>query len=126
MLTTSTNTPNDIAGSLVVAETNNNLIGSGPDNAGSLSGTNQTNVSVSSAGLAPLVLICHAPPQGTKLYQIRPGLHAGSSAVKEFVEEHQPPYFFCGHIHEAEGVEVRLGKTLAVNVGKRGYLLELD
>jgi Icc-related predicted phosphoesterase len=78
------------------------------------------------AGLAPLVLICHAPPAGTKLDQIRPGLHAGSSAVREFVEEHQPPYFFCGHIHEAEGVQTRIGQTLAVNVGKRGYLLELD
>ena len=78
------------------------------------------------AGLAPLVLICHAPPQGTTLDQIRPGLHAGSSAVKEFVDKHQPAYLFCGHIHEAEGAEVRIGKTLAVNVGKRGYLLELD
>ena len=78
------------------------------------------------AGLAPLVLICHAPPYGTALDQIRPGLHAGSTAVREFVEKHQPAYLFCGHIHEAEGVEVRIGKTLAVNVGKRGYLLELD
>jgi uncharacterized protein len=78
------------------------------------------------AELAPLVLICHAPPQGTALDRIRPGLHAGSTAVREFVEKHQPAYLFCGHIHEAEGVEARIGKTLAVNVGKRGYLLELE
>ena len=78
------------------------------------------------AGLKPLILICHAPPAGTALDQIRPGLHAGSSAVRDFVDEHQPSYFFCGHIHEAEGVQARIGKTLAVNVGKRGYLLELD
>jgi uncharacterized protein len=78
------------------------------------------------AGLTPLVLVCHAPPHGTKLDQIRPGLHAGSTAVRAFIEEHQPAYFFCGHIHEAEGVQLRIGQTFAVNVGKQGYLLELD
>ncbi|HKE21921.1 MAG TPA: metallophosphoesterase [Bryobacteraceae bacterium] len=78
------------------------------------------------ADLDPLVLICHAPPHDTALDQIRPGLHAGSRAVREFIDKWQPPYFFCGHIHEAEGVQVKLGKTWAKNVGKPGYLLELD
>ncbi len=78
------------------------------------------------AGLSPLVLICHAPPYGTALDQIRPGLHAGSRSVAEFIEQHQPEYFFCGHIHEAEGAVAQLGKTRGQNVGKAGYLLELD
>ncbi len=78
------------------------------------------------ADLDPVVLVCHAPPHGTALDQIRPGLHAGSHAVREFIETAQPHYFFCGHIHEAEGVEIRMGRTLARNVGKAGYLLELD
>ena len=76
--------------------------------------------------LEPLVLVCHAPPQGTALDQVRPGLHAGSLAVREFIEQRQPAYFFCGHIHEAEGVAIELGKTWAKNVGKAGHLLELD
>jgi len=74
----------------------------------------------------PLVLICHAPPYGTALDQVRPGLHAGSRSIREFIEKCQPAYFFCGHIHEAEGVVVQMGKTRAQNVGKRGYLLELS
>jgi Icc-related predicted phosphoesterase len=78
------------------------------------------------ADLRPLVLICHCPPFGTPLDQIRPELHAGSRAVKSFLEQHPPEYFFCGHIHEAEGVEISLGATRARNVGKQGYLLELD
>lgn len=77
------------------------------------------------AGLKPLVLICHCPPRDTALDRVRPGLHAGSTAIRRFLEEHQPEYFFCGHIHEAEGVSVELGKTRCVNAGKRGYLLEL-
>jgi uncharacterized protein len=76
--------------------------------------------------LEPLVLICHAPPYGTALDEIRPGVHAGSRSVAEFLNRHQPGYFFCGHIHEAAGVEIRLGATLARNVGKAGYLLELE
>ena len=71
------------------------------------------------------MLICHAPPYGTALDQIRPGLHAGSRSVAEFIEKYAPAYFFCGHIHEAEGVVERMGATRAMNVGKKGYLLEL-
>jgi uncharacterized protein len=78
------------------------------------------------AALAPLVLVCHAPPRDTALDQIRPGLHAGSEAVREFVLKVQPAHFFCGHIHEAEGVEIEMGGTRARNVGKKAHLLELD
>src|SRR5277367_3313929 len=60
-------------------------------------------------GLKPLVLICHAPPLDTKLDQVHEGLHAGSRAVREFIEKNQPRDFFCGHIHEAEGVVELMG-----------------
>jgi Icc-related predicted phosphoesterase len=78
------------------------------------------------ATLAPLVLVCHAPPYGTALDQVRPGLHAGSRSVREFIDKHQPEQFFCGHIHEAEGADILIGRTRAKNVGKAGHLLELD
>src|SRR5579883_2650740 len=77
------------------------------------------------AALNPLVMVCHAPPYGTPLDQIRPGVHAGSRSVREFVDQRRPEWFFCGHIHEAEGAEAELGATRAINAGKRGYLLEL-
>ncbi len=77
------------------------------------------------ANLKPLVLICHAPPLDTKLDQVHEGLHAGSRAVREFIENHHPRDFFCGHIHEAEGVVEEMGGTRAQNVGKHGYLLTL-
>jgi uncharacterized protein len=73
----------------------------------------------------PQVLVCHAPPLGTALDRVREGLHAGSRAVREFIEAHQPAQFFCGHIHEAEGVVIQMGATRAMNVGKKGYLLEI-
>ena len=76
-------------------------------------------------GLSPLVLICHAPPFETALDEVRAGLYAGSRAVREFIEQHRPEYFFCGHIHEAAGRSVRFGKTRARNVGKAGFLLDI-
>ena len=78
------------------------------------------------ADLKPLVLICHAPPLNTTLDRVRDGWHAGSRAVREFIEKHQPRDFFCGHIHESEGVVEQIGQTRAQNVGKRGYVLELS
>ena len=76
-------------------------------------------------GLSPLVMIAHAPPLDSKLDRVHEGLHAGSRAMAEFIAKNQPRDFFCGHIHEAEGRRVQIGKTVGINVGKRGYLLEL-
>jgi hypothetical protein len=77
------------------------------------------------APLAPLILICHCPPKPSLLDNNGKGLHFGSTAVASFIEQHQPGYFFCGHVHEAEGVAEKIGSTIGRNVGKRGYLLDL-
>lgn len=74
---------------------------------------------------APLYLVVHAPPYGSKLDEFEPGKHAGSRAVREFVEREQPEMLFCGHIHEGGGKSDQVGRTRCFNVGKRGYLLEL-
>jgi Icc-related predicted phosphoesterase len=78
------------------------------------------------AGLSPLVLVCHAPPLGSDLDRVGSSGHAGSRSVRKFLESHAPDYFFCGHIHECGGVETTIGRTRAVNLGKKGYLLDLD
>jgi Icc-related predicted phosphoesterase len=77
------------------------------------------------AALDPLILVCHCPPKPSRLDQSRDGQHFGSTSVAAFIAARQPRYFFCGHIHEAEGVTDQLGATTGVNVGKAGYLLDL-
>ena len=72
------------------------------------------------SGLDPLVLICHTPPRNTALDRAGEGLHFGSEAIGEFIQREQPRYFYCGHIHEAAGQHITLGRTQAWNVGKRG------
>ena len=73
----------------------------------------------------PLILVCHSPPKDTPLDESGPGKHFGSAAIRAFIEQQQPDFFFCGHIHEAAGVETHIGKTYARNLGKQGYMLEI-
>lgn len=77
-------------------------------------------------GLKPMIAICHVPPWGTMLDRITNLRHAGSKSMREFLQREQPRYFFCGHIHEAAGAQEMLGTTSAMNVGRRGYLLDLE
>ena len=76
-------------------------------------------------GLAPLYLVVHFPPYGTKLDEFAPGQHAGSHALREWVQREQPEMLFCGHIHECAGKSDELGRTRCFNVGKVGYLFDL-
>lgn len=76
-------------------------------------------------GIAALHLVVHFPPQGTKLDEFAPGKHAGSPALRAWVERQKPAYLFCGHIHETAGVSEQLGATQCRNVGKQGYLFEV-
>lgn len=78
------------------------------------------------AALKPLVLVCHCPPKDTKLDRAREGVHLGSPSVRAFIEQNQPLYFFCGHIHEGEGQSDVIGATRGVNAGKKGFLLDSD
>ncbi len=65
---------------------------------------------------APLVILSHQPPFGTKADQVRGGRNVGSRALREFLEEHQPLACFCGHIHESPGLD-SIGETKVANPG---------
>ncbi len=68
------------------------------------------------------ILISHTPPYNTRLDLTASGIHAGSKAVRSFIEEYEPKLVICGHIHEARGIDT-LGKILMVNPGpaRRGF-----
>jgi len=68
------------------------------------------------AGLHRHVVLSHAPPRGGMLDRTRYGRNVGSTALREFIEKTQPSLVFCGHIHEARGIQ-RLGQTIVVNCG---------
>ena len=51
------------------------------------------------------VLVAHNPPYNTVCDRTDGGLHVGSTAIRDFIEEYQPAACLCGHIHE--GIALR-------------------
>jgi len=49
----------------------------------------------------------------------------GSSGIRKAIEEFQPDIFLSGHIHEAEGLKEKIGKTTVYSVGRKGKIIEL-
>lgn len=72
----------------------------------------------------PFVFVSHCPPKGF-VDEPRQGLHVGSEAMRKFVEEKQPIFQFCGHIHESGGKEASIGNTRVINVAKQIKLLDI-
>jgi len=70
-----------------------------------------------------LILVTHEPPYNTKLDFICK--HKGSRQIRKFIEENQPLYAICGHFHENEGKEDKIGKTKIINPGPKGKIIEI-
>jgi Icc-related predicted phosphoesterase len=61
-------------------------------------------------------LLSHSPPVDTRVDMTSRGVHAGSPAVRRFIEKRQPVLVACGHIHEARGVD-RIERSVILNPG---------
>ena len=85
-----------------------------------MSETKIMNALVQTADRCPadrwLVVVSHTPPKGTNVDLAFSKIHAGSVSLRTFIEERKPSIVFCGHIHEAKGVD-RIGDTIIVNPG---------
>lgn len=68
----------------------------------------------------PSILAVHAPPLDTACDIIPGGTHVGSSSIRNIIEEFQPRYVVCSHIHECAGREDTIGSSRIVNVGMLG------
>jgi len=49
----------------------------------------------------------------------------GDEILRKAVEEFKPDFLISAHIHEAEGIEDKIGKTKVIQVGRRGKILEI-
>ncbi|MEM3522665.1 MAG: metallophosphoesterase [Candidatus Bathyarchaeia archaeon] len=67
-----------------------------------------------------IILLTHSPPKNTKIDKTFMKIHAGSIAIRNFIEKNKPILAVCGHIHEACGVD-KLGDSLIVNVSSAKY-----
>ena len=68
------------------------------------------------------ILVSHLHAEGTAAeFSGVPGEKVLRKAVKDF----KPDLLISAHIHEAEGIEEKIGKTRVVQVGRRGKILEI-
>lgn len=69
------------------------------------------------------VMVTHVQPSDSIIGLKVPGW--GSTGVRRAIEQFQPDLHLCGHIHETQGIEEKIGKTRVVNVGKQGMIFEV-
>ncbi|MFO7711379.1 MAG: metallophosphoesterase [Candidatus Woesearchaeota archaeon] len=70
------------------------------------------------------LMVTHVHPSGTKMEKFSHFV-PGSTGVRKAIEELKPKFLLCSHVHEAEGIEEKVGETTVLNVGKEGKHIDL-
>ncbi len=73
-----------------------------------------------------IILVTHAPPNGTRVDKIHHYGHVGNKDYAKFIKEHNVILALSGHLHETFGKEGRLGKARVINPGYKGKVITLD
>ena len=73
-----------------------------------------------------MIAVCHAPPYSTSLDRIPICGMREAKRCRIFCGVSNPDFFSADDIHQAAGAQDKLGATSAMNVGKKGYVLDLD
>ncbi|MFW6449470.1 MAG: metallophosphoesterase family protein [Nanoarchaeota archaeon] len=71
------------------------------------------------------IMVTHVHPANCQIENFT-SLFPGSAGVTKAINEFSPDLVLCSHVHEADGIEDRIGKTRIINVGRSGKLLDLQ
>lgn len=71
------------------------------------------------------IFVSHAPPRDTALDQLIDLGSVGSISYRKFIEKNKPLLSISGHIEENSLKKDFIGKTLCINPGSRGLILEI-
>ena len=71
-----------------------------------------------------IIFVTHQPPYKTKLDKL-PSSNAGSKSIRKFIEEVKPILAISGHLHENENKKDKIKKTLLINPGSKGKIVEI-
>ena len=69
------------------------------------------------------IMVTHVHPNESKMDKLC--MFPGSVGVKKAIDIFKPDLLLCSHVHEAEGIEEKVGNTRVVNVGKNGKIIEV-
>ena len=68
------------------------------------------------------IMVTHMHPANSKSeFSGFPGSDSIARAIKKF----KPDFLLHGHIHEAAGIEEKIGSTKVINVGREGKIIDL-
>lgn len=70
------------------------------------------------------IMITHVHPKGSLMEKFT-DIFPGSSGVVKAIKSLKPDILLCSHVHEAEGIEEKIGKTKVINVGRNGKIIEV-
>jgi len=70
------------------------------------------------------IMVTHVHPSETEIESMSKFVK-GSSGLRRAVERLKPDFLFCSHVHEAQGLEEKIGNTTVFCVGKEGKILDL-
>ena len=70
------------------------------------------------------IMVTHVHPSGTKMEKFT-NIFKGSKGVEKAIKKFKPDLLLCSHVHEAEGIEEKIGKTKVINVGREGKIINL-
>ena len=70
------------------------------------------------------IMATHVHPSGSKMEKFTE-FFPGSTGVRKAIERFNPDILLCSHVHEAEGIEEKIGKTKVISVGKKGKIIEI-
>ncbi|MBU0536188.1 MAG: metallophosphoesterase [Nanoarchaeota archaeon] len=70
------------------------------------------------------IMVTHVHPTETTMEKFS-NFVPGSTGVKRAIDKFHPDILLCSHVHEAEGIEEKVGKTRVINVGKKGKIIEI-
>ena len=70
------------------------------------------------------IMVTHVHPSNTKMEKFTK-IFPGSPGVKRALDKLKPDILFCSHVHEAEGIEEKIGGTRVINVGRKGKVIEI-
>lgn len=70
------------------------------------------------------IMVTHVHPSDTKMEKFTK-FFPGSTGVKKAIDRLKPDILLCSHVHEAEGIEEKVGNTRVINVGKEGKIINI-
>lgn len=73
--------------------------------------------------LSKKIMVTHEHPVGSK--SEFEGYFSGSKGIAKALKKFQPNILIHSHIHEADGIEEKIGKTKIINVGRSGRIIEI-